>query len=128
MCDSPLTTSAEVIYSKFKSGILRPGGTKALFNEPEIWHILTMTTITLEKAQQDLPELISRALAGEDIVIVAGDRLVRLTPSPNEHTFNEANARRRGYGSMKGQFEVPDSFFEPLPEAELRLWEGRSEE
>ena len=24
---------------------------------------------------------------------------------------------------MKGQFEVPDAFFEPLPEAELEAWE-----
>ena len=42
--------------------------------------------------------------------------------------FDEATARRRGYGSMKGQFEVPDSFFEPLPDDELKLWEGRGDE
>ncbi len=90
-----------------------------------------MTTITLEKAQQDLPLLVNRALAGEEIVIVAGDRLVRLAPSPADRPaeagFNEATARRRGYGSMKGQFEVPDSFFDPLPEDELKLWEGRGD-
>lgn len=77
-----------------------------------------MTTITLEKAQQDLPALIKRVLAGEDIVIAAGDRLVRLTPSPAEAGFNEANARRRGYGSMKGQLVVGPEFFEPLSDEE----------
>ena len=87
-----------------------------------------MTTITLEKAQQDLPQLVTRALAGEEIVIAAGDRLVRLAPSPAKSGFNEATARRRGYGSMKGQFEVPDAFFEPLPADELKLWEGRGDE
>ena len=87
-----------------------------------------MTTITLEKAQQDLPLLVNRALAGEEIVIAAGDRLVRLAPAPAATGFNEATARRRGYGSMKGQFEVPDSFFDPLPEDELKLWEGRGDE
>lgn len=87
-----------------------------------------MTTITLEKAQQDLPLLVKRALAGEEIVIAAGDRLVRLAPSPAESGFNETTARRRGYGSLKGQFEVPDSFFDPLPEDELKLWEGRGDE
>lgn len=87
-----------------------------------------MTTITLEKAQLDLPLLVKRALAGEEIVIAAGDRLVRLAPNPAESGFNEATARRRGYGSMKGQFEVPDSFFEPLPDEEMKLWEGQGDE
>ena len=32
-----------------------------------------MTTITLEKAQQELPALIKRVLAGEEIVIGAQD-------------------------------------------------------
>ena len=100
----------------------------ALFNEREFWQDRAMTTITLEKAQLDLPLLVKRALAGEEIVIAAGDRLVRLAPNPAESGFNEATARRRGYGSMKGQFEVPDSFFEPLPDEEMKLWEGQGDE
>ncbi|MGO8951968.1 MAG: type II toxin-antitoxin system Phd/YefM family antitoxin [Rhodomicrobium sp.] len=84
-----------------------------------------MTTITIEKAQEDLPLLVKRALAGEEIVIEAEDKLVRLAPCPVEPRFDEAAARRRGYGSMKGQFEVTDAFFEPLPEDELKFWEGR---
>ncbi|MGO8955028.1 MAG: type II toxin-antitoxin system Phd/YefM family antitoxin [Rhodomicrobium sp.] len=84
-----------------------------------------MTTITIEKAQEDLPLLVKRALAGEEIVIEAEDKLVRLAPCPAGPRFDEAAARRRGYGSMKGQFEVTDAFFEPLPEDELKLWEGR---
>ena len=62
---------------------------------------------------------------GEDIVIEADSRKVRLAPVPLLPVFDEATARRRGYGSMKGQFEVTDSFFEPLPEDELKFWEGR---
>ena len=84
-----------------------------------------MTTITLETAQNDLPALLARALAGEDIVIVVAGKHVRLAPCPAGSTFDEASARRRGYGSMKGQFEVTDDFFTPLPEDELKLWEGR---
>ena len=86
-----------------------------------------MITITLEKAQQDLPALIKRVLAGEDIVIEAEERKVRLSPVPGPPEFNEAIARRRGYGVLKGQFEVTDAFFEPLPDEELRLWEGRGD-
>lgn len=84
-----------------------------------------MPTVTLEKAQQDLPLLVERALAGEDIVISAGDRLVRLAPSPAEPGFNEATARRRGYGSMKEQLVVGPEFFEPLSDEECGYGDGK---
>ena len=87
---------------------------------------LRMTTITLEKAQQDLPALIERALAGEDIVIATNDRKVRLAAVAPPPEFDEATARRRGYGLLKGQFEVTDAFFDPLPDEELNAWEGRA--
>ena len=29
---------------------------------------------------------------------------------------------------MEGQFTVPDSFFDPLPEEELAAWEGRGDD
>ncbi len=87
-----------------------------------------MTTVTIEKAQQDLPHLVKRALAGEEIVIEVENELVRLALCPAGPRFDEAAARRRGYGSMKGQFEVTDAFFEPMPEDELKAWEGRGDE
>ena len=84
-----------------------------------------MPTIPLEKAQQDLPLLVNRALAGEEIVIAAGDRLVRLAPSPAETGFNEATARRRGYRSMKGQLVVGPEFFEALSDEECGYGDGK---
>ena len=85
-----------------------------------------MTTITLDKAQTDLATLVERALAGEEIVIeMPSAAAVKLSPVTLPPAFDEVTARLRGYGSMKGQFEVPDSFFEPLPEDELKLWEGQ---
>ena len=62
-----------------------------------------MTTITLDKAQQDLAAVVKRALAGEEIVIEAGDKKVRLAPIPFPPVFDGANARRRCYGVLKGQ-------------------------
>ena len=53
---------------------------------------------------------------------------MRLALCPAGPRFDEAVARRRGYGSMKGQFEVGDAFFEPLPEDELKAWRGRGDE
>ena len=84
-----------------------------------------MITITLEKAQADLPGLVKRVLAGEEIMISVEGQLVRLAPWPVAPEFDEMTARRRGYGSMKGQFEFTDAFFDPLPEDELAAWEGR---
>ncbi len=77
-----------------------------------------MTTITLELAQKDLPDLIKRALAGEDIVITADDKRVRLSPLAGTAEFNEATARRRGYGALKGKLVVGPEFFEPLSDEE----------
>ena len=77
-----------------------------------------MTTITLDQAQQDLPALVKRALAGEEIVIVVNDKLVRLAPQPPAPEFDEENARRRGYGSLEGQLVVGPEFFEPLSDEE----------
>ena len=54
---------------------------RTLFNGREFWHGWAMTIITLEKAQQDLPLLVERALAGEEIVIeTAAAAAVRLAP------------------------------------------------
>ena len=100
-------------------------GTLRLVKPFANWHDQVMTTVTVQKAQQDLPALIKRALAGEEIVIEVDDQRVRLAQEPPTPTFDEAAARRRGYGSMKGQFEVADGFFEPLPDDEQKLWEGQ---
>ncbi|MDX2259203.1 MAG: hypothetical protein NW205_09855 [Hyphomicrobiaceae bacterium] len=85
-----------------------------------------MTTVPLEQAQAELPELVSRAVAGEEIVISAGDRLVKLAVEAKAPVFDEDTARRRGWGMFKGQFEVGPEFFDPLPESELDLWHGGS--
>jgi antitoxin (DNA-binding transcriptional repressor) of toxin-antitoxin stability system len=83
-----------------------------------------MTTITLQKAQQDLAVLVKRALDGEEIVIEADDRQVRLAPVAAPSTFDAATARRRGYGVLKGKLVVGPEFFEPLSDEECGLGGG----
>lgn len=77
-----------------------------------------MAIVNIHEAKTNLSKLIARAEAGEEIVIARGKPVVRLTlvkPRPEG---------RRG-GWLKGLPELPDSvFFDPLPEEELRLWEG----
>ncbi len=80
-----------------------------------------MITITLEKAQQDLPALIKRVLAGEDIVIGTQGIAVRLTPmtdAPSDVAAGPARKSYRGRGALKGQLAVGPEFFEPLSDEE----------
>ncbi len=43
--------------------------------------------------------------------------MVKLTPL-------NAAPKKRVFGAFKGQFELTDAFFEPLPDDELALWNG----
>jgi antitoxin (DNA-binding transcriptional repressor) of toxin-antitoxin stability system len=77
-----------------------------------------MTTVTVHAAKTRLSRLIQRAAAGEEIVIVRGKtpvaRLTAIQPRPV----------KRKFGAYRGEFEVPDGFFDPLPESELAAFEG----
>ncbi len=79
-----------------------------------------MATVTVHAAKTQLSKLIARALDGEEVVIARGSvpvvKLVPVTPKP-----------RRQSGVLKGKLHVPDSFFEPMSEEDLRLWEGGEE-
>ena len=83
-----------------------------------------MTTITIEKAQQDLPALIKRVLAGEDIVIGMQDTAVRLTPvtaAPSQQATQPERKSYRGRGALKSQLVVGPEFFEPLSDEECGI-------
>jgi antitoxin (DNA-binding transcriptional repressor) of toxin-antitoxin stability system len=77
-----------------------------------------MAELTIHVAKTHLSKLIARAQAGEEIVILKGKvpvaRLVAIAPPGS----------KRRFGAYKGELAVPESFFDPLPEAELAAWEG----
>jgi prevent-host-death family protein len=80
-----------------------------------------MSIITIHAAKTNLSSLIERAVAGEDIVIARGkDPVVKLVP------VKPLSQRR--FGLYKGLAKVGPEFFEPLPEDELREWEGEGKE
>jgi len=80
-----------------------------------------MTTVTIHAAKTQLSKLIARVEAGEEVIIARRDKPVaRLVP------VEQALPKRR-FGAMKGKVWVGPEFFEPLPEEELRLWEGADE-
>ena len=80
-----------------------------------------MTTVTIHAAKTQLSKLIARVEAGEEVIIARRDKPVaRLVPI-------EPTKPKRQFGSMKGKVWVGPEFFDPLPEEELRLWEGEEE-
>jgi prevent-host-death family protein len=77
-----------------------------------------MPTFTVHQAKTNLSKLIEKAEAGEEVVIARGDKpAVKLVPVAKKHP-------KRRPGAYKGEFTVPDSFFDELPEEELAAWEG----
>lgn len=81
-----------------------------------------MTTVTVHHAKTHLSKLIAAAERGEEVVIARGDKpAVRIVP------FAPVARPERRPGRLKGLVALDDRFFEPLPEDELRRWEGRGE-
>ena len=80
-----------------------------------------MATINMHQAKAELSDLVARAEAGEEIIIARHNKpAVKLVP------INAAPKLSRAPGALAHlRGKVPDSFFfDPLPEEELRAWEG----
>jgi len=80
-------------------------------------------TVNVYAAKTHLSRLLDRVAAGEEIVIArAGKPVAKLVPLPPE-------TRPQRTGLLAHIKPPPDSFFfDPLPEEELRLWEGEDSE
>lgn len=74
-----------------------------------------METVKVQEAKTHLSALLARVEHGEEITIARGDQAVaRLVPF-------EAD-RKRDLGFVA--YDVPETFFEVLPAAELAGWDG----
>lgn len=82
-----------------------------------------MTVVTVEEATANLPDLLEAVERGEP-VIIKRDHGVDLRIVVD--TAPKPGARQPG--RLKGLIAFDDRFFEPLPEEDLRLWEGRGKE
>ena len=76
-----------------------------------------MTTVNVNEAKTHLSRLLKQVEAGEEVIIARnGEPVARLE-----------SVQKRGkpqFGSWKGRISIDDSFFDPLPEDELKAWEG----
>ncbi len=77
------------------------------------------TVISKEDFDAHPAEVRERAMAGEEIAIEqeGGVRLKLMRVTPEQ-------PGRRTFGALKGRLSVPATAFDPLPEEELRAWEG----
>jgi prevent-host-death family protein len=78
-----------------------------------------MPTITIHKAKTHLSQLIEQVERGEEVIIARGK-----TPVARLIAYHSEQPKR-GFGSMRGRASIGPEFWEPLPEGELKLWEGR---
>ena len=84
---------------------------------------VTITTATIFEAKTNLSEVVKQAQKGETVIITSGREK---TPVATLQAFEPVVRKRLGFMEIPG-FVLPDSFFEPLPEEELRLFEGEQD-
>ena len=76
-----------------------------------------MVVVSISQAKVHFSRLIARVEAGEEITITRrGKPVARLVACKRWET--------RRPGRLAGNVVIPDDFLDPLPEEELKLWEG----
>ena len=76
-----------------------------------------MAMVNVHDAKMHLTCLLEQVEAGDEITIARnGKPVARLEACKPQGT--------RQFGAFKGKITIDDSFFDPLPEEELRRWEG----
>ncbi len=76
-----------------------------------------MVIVNVHQAKTQLSRLLAQVEAGEEVVVARrGKPVARLV------AFEPRGARCPDV--LKGKVTIPDSFFDPLPEEELKSWEG----
>ncbi len=74
-----------------------------------------MPVVNVHQAKTQLSRLLAQVEAGEEVVIARrGEPVARLVRCKG----------KRQPDVLKGKIVIPDSFFDPLPEDELKFWEG----
>ena len=76
-----------------------------------------MVTVNVHEAKTNLSRLLAQVEAGGDVVIARNGK-------PVARLVGYRPKGKRQPDVLKGKIVIPDSFFDPLPEEELALWEG----
>ncbi len=82
-----------------------------------------MAVATIFEAKTNLSELVKLARKGETVIITSGRSR---TPVARLEAIHPVGKKRLGVRETPG-FQLTEAFFEPLPEDELKLWNGEGE-
>lgn len=80
---------------------------------------MTTTRLNMHEAKTHLSEHIARLKPGDRIILCR-----RNFPVAEIRPIEEPEHEPRPFGLGKGLVEIPESFFDPLPEEMLDLFEG----
>lgn len=73
------------------------------------------------QAEYDAGDIRRAVEAGREFTIMRdGKAVAKVVPV-------EPEPKSRGWGAWEGRYQLPDSFFDPLPEDELSAWDGSDE-
>ncbi len=81
---------------------------------------MSTTRINMHEAKTHLSEHITKLKAGDRIILCRRNR-----PVAEIRPIQEPTDQPRPIGLGKGLAELPDSFFDPLPDEILNRFEGR---
>ncbi|MGH9416826.1 MAG: type II toxin-antitoxin system Phd/YefM family antitoxin [Terriglobales bacterium] len=79
----------------------------------------TMIRLNVQEAKTHLSRYLDQVAQGETVVLCR-----RNVPIAEIRRLPPRRSRPRPFGLAKGLIAVPDSFFEPMPPAELQQWQG----
>ena len=76
-----------------------------------------MSVVNVHQAKTQLSRLLVQVENGEEVIIARNGK-------PVARLVSVQKRGKRQPDLFKGKIVIPDSFFEPLPEEELKAWEG----
>lgn len=80
-----------------------------------------MTSVSVHEAKTHLSRLLREIEAGREVVITRRNKeIARLVPP-------FASSKKPLLGALKGKITFDESFFDPLPDDELALWNGEGD-
>ena len=85
--------------------------------------------IDVNAPEAELATLLAAVERGEEVELVRGEReIARVTPAPVDWSKVKTRSGFRFGILPKGSLGPGPDWFEPMDEADLRLWEGRGDE
>jgi prevent-host-death family protein len=82
-----------------------------------------MISATIFEAKTKLSQFVKEVQNGKTVIITSGRNK---TPVAKLEAIHPKRPQRLGLLATPG-FKIPDSFWEPLPDDELDLWDGGAE-